>query len=202
MLTDKQLKYKSLLEQEEDARIESVFIYFVSTVLQKIKPGTLISIPKRYIDTYQSKKDYFKSISGLEILELTNNNQDTVWYVYDTSFLTEHLQCQGIKDLLEDNEYNNTKCLDTMLQTLTYRFKNSNFPHEVGVFLGYPLEDVKGFIKNKGHNCLACRFWKVYHDVENAMNMFAAIDNAQSTAVTLLTDNLSMNQVIEQLKIN
>lgn len=47
------------------------------------------------------------------------------------------------------------------------------FPHEVGVFLGYPLEDVKGFIDNGGRNCTCCGCWKCYGDPEAARRRFA-----------------------------
>lgn len=46
------------------------------------------------------------------------------------------------------------------------------FPHEIGVFLGYPLEDVKGFIENRGNGCKACGTWKVYGDSESATALF------------------------------
>ena len=57
------------------------------------------------------------------------------------------------------------------MEQLGERIKQSGqcqFPHEIGVFLGYPLEDVKGFIENKGKNFLYSGYWKVYSDVERA----------------------------------
>ena len=48
------------------------------------------------------------------------------------------------------------------------RFLSEPCPHEVGLFLGYPPEDVKGFIENKGRNALCSGLWKVYSDKENA----------------------------------
>lgn len=46
------------------------------------------------------------------------------------------------------------------------------FPHEIGLFLGYPIEDVKGFIENKAEcaKCVGC--WKVYGDEEKAQKAF------------------------------
>ena len=46
-------------------------------------------------------------------------------------------------------------------------------PHEVGVFLGYPLEDVEGFIANGGRSCTCCGCWKCYGDPEAARRRFA-----------------------------
>ena len=46
------------------------------------------------------------------------------------------------------------------------------FPHEIGVFLGYPLEDVKGFIVHGGRNYTCCGCWKCYGDPEQAQRQF------------------------------
>ena len=50
---------------------------------------------------------------------------------------------------------------------------DSEFPHEIGLFLGYPADDVKGFIENKAacSKCAGC--WKVYGDEQTAMSLFA-----------------------------
>ena len=47
------------------------------------------------------------------------------------------------------------------------------FPHEIGLFLGYPLEDVQGFIENCGKNYRLCGCWKVYGDPQAALRCFA-----------------------------
>lgn len=46
------------------------------------------------------------------------------------------------------------------------------FPHEIGVFLGYPLSDVKGFIRHKGKNFTLCGCWKCYGDPGEAQRQF------------------------------
>ena len=49
---------------------------------------------------------------------------------------------------------------------------NPGFPHEVGLFLGYPPADVDGFMHRK-HACKLSGIWKVYDDVEGASRQFA-----------------------------
>ena len=46
------------------------------------------------------------------------------------------------------------------------------FPHEIGLFLGFPVEDVKAFIEKDGHDCLTCGFWKVYCNKSQALETF------------------------------
>ena len=42
----------------------------------------------------------------------------------------------------------------------------------IGVFLGYPLEDVVGFVANKGKNYTFCGYWKCYGDPAAAQKTF------------------------------
>ena len=61
------------------------------------------------------------------------------------------------------------QCVACLIRRLR---ESEEFPHEIGLFLSYPPEDVRGFIENK-----ACRFkcaglWKVYGDEERAKELF------------------------------
>lgn len=51
--------------------------------------------------------------------------------------------------------------------------ESADFPHEIGIFLDYPLGDVQGFIENEGRNfkCVGC--WKVYCDECASLKKFA-----------------------------
>ena len=62
------------------------------------------------------------------------------------------------------------ECLDRLSERIG---TSADFPHEVGIFLGYPTEDVVGFIENKGENFKLCGCWKVYGDEEAAKKTFA-----------------------------
>ena len=60
-----------------------------------------------------------------------------------------------------------------------------NFPHEIGIFLGYPLEDVKSFIEKKGEDCLTCGEWKVYHDEQSAEKIFHKLTHCKEVYLRL-----------------
>ncbi|MCD8040533.1 MAG: DUF3793 family protein [Clostridia bacterium] len=60
------------------------------------------------------------------------------------------------------------------LRELKSRFaKNNGFPHEVGLFLGYPLEDVKGFIYDAKGGKNIGGWWKVYSRPQEKAKLFA-----------------------------
>ena len=54
---------------------------------------------------------------------------------------------------------------------------------QIGVFLGYPLTDVVGFIENRGRNFTCCGCWKAYGDPNAARRHFAQL--SKCTAVYL-----------------
>ena len=58
------------------------------------------------------------------------------------------------------------------LAHLAQRMKEAGeFPHEIGLFLSYPPEDVEGFMsKSAPCKCVGC--WKVYGDAERACRLF------------------------------
>ena len=50
--------------------------------------------------------------------------------------------------------------------------ESGEFPHEVGLFLSYPPEDVKGFIAHRANDFKCAGLWKVYGDEQAAKNIF------------------------------
>ena len=59
-----------------------------------------------------------------------------------------------------------------MLRHLRRQLQGEQFPHEIGLFLGYPPADVEGFLRDGGRNCKLCGPWKVYGDVEEAARRY------------------------------
>lgn len=48
-----------------------------------------------------------------------------------------------------------------------------SFPHEIGLFLGYPPADVAGFIRHRGQKFSLSGYWKVYGEEAEARALFA-----------------------------
>lgn len=69
--------------------------------------------------------------------------------------------------------YQSTKpehCLAELMRKLN---GDGGFPHEIGLFLGYPPEDVRGFIENGSKNFKSVGCWKVYGNEREAKKRFA-----------------------------
>jgi hypothetical protein len=70
------------------------------------------------------------------------------------------------------------------------------FPHELGLILGYPPEDVKGFIQNKGSAYLYSGYWKVYKDLERSLQTFARYEKAKILVLTWILRGGSIRSIL------
>ena len=78
--------------------------------------------------------------------------------------------------------------LAALLDYLRGQFVRSDFPHEIGLFLGYPVEDVLGFVRHKGRYYKCCGYWKVYGDVEHAKQCFRRYDTCRECFETIFKE--------------
>ena len=79
---------------------------------------------------------------------------------------------------------------------MRYMELKQDFPHELGLFLGYPIEDVEGFIKENGKNYLYSGYWKVYKDTELKIRLFKDYERVQTEIVRLLYEGLNIMDII------
>ena len=66
---------------------------------------------------------------------------------------------------------------ENCLRRLSGRIREAKqFPHEIGLFLSYPPEDVRGFMEHREEGCKCVGCWKVYGDEQAAKRRFAQYD--------------------------
>ena len=94
-------------------------------------------------------------------------------YLYREAWITRILCQPEIQDFLRRQGYRPEEGCQAMLTRLSRRLcLEEDYPHEIGVFLGYPLEDVEGFIRHRGMDFTCCGYWKVYGDAAAAQRRF------------------------------
>ncbi len=107
---------------------------------------------------------------SLKVLRFSRGN--ALIYVYREKQLKEDFKKNGVAEFLFSYGYDITN-IQACIERLNKRIcESENFPHEIGLFLGYPLGDVTGFIENKGKNSLYTGFWKVYCNKNETLKIF------------------------------
>ncbi len=155
---------------------EEQLIRHCSPTLAGLKTGSLFSCP------FDGEEGLRRDIcrlnktlvpKGLRVLPLRMEKGRALIYVYRVSDLQRDLRDRQVQELLLAEGYRMEgaeRCLRRLMQRLR---TGKDFPHEIGLFLSYPAEDVRGFMENRacGHKCVGC--WKVYGDEAAAKRCFA-----------------------------
>lgn len=132
---------------------------------------------------------------GLRVLPLRYRNGKALIYVFRPTKLSGDLKHTIADRLLRERGY----CFETpqhCILQLMQKLGEEDFPHEIGLFLGYPPEDVRGFIENHDAcKCVGC--WKVYGDENAARKLFAKYKKC--TAV--YSERLKKGASIERLAV-
>ena len=113
------------------------------------------------------------SHKGLRIIPLRISGNEALIYIYRPEKLAKDLQAADARHILNDCGYSSftvPECISVLMKKLK---QEGDFPHEIGLFLGYPPEDVSGFIENKASGSKLTGCWKVYGDAKKASKTFA-----------------------------
>lgn len=155
---------------------EELLIRHCAPTLAGLKTGNLFSAvfesKEALCQSARSFNHRFRS-KGLQLVPLRYQNGRALLYVYRPQKLAKDLLHSTAASILTAQGYQPEipgKCIAALRKRLR---KNDGFPHEIGLFLGYPPEDVEGFICNKAENCKCVGCWKVYGDEKAARKTFA-----------------------------
>ena len=156
--------------------IDHIIGYHCAPAIRGIKLSNLVSIPRDMNEQIQFVlTEYNKEFNekGLFFFELCRCKARRLLLVFREKQLRDYVRQPAVMKFLKAYGYQDTMSIMEMLEHLRYRMEASvDFPHEIGVFLGYPLKDVKSFISRRGNGYSMCGEWKVYHDVVDAQRSF------------------------------
>lgn len=155
--------------------IERSLIEHCSPTLASLKVGSLFSFLAPACSGLHAQIEQMNVLlekKGLTLRLVKALDGRALCYLYRSSQLNAVLSDDQNAAFLRGQGYADMQpCC--VLETLCRRLEeNPDFPHEIGLFLGYPLGDVIGFIENKGRNCLCCGCWKAYTDACAAQKLF------------------------------
>ncbi|MBC8019306.1 MAG: DUF3793 family protein [Verrucomicrobia bacterium] len=126
-----------------------------SEVLGGVKPANLVSLVNRIRpcgrNLYQLWQAHYDEIitrlTGICFKVLQTRESALLLFCYNPDHLERHLAHHGIRCLLKKAGYDTSLSSEALLAELCRRIGNSDsFPHEIGLFIGYPAKDVAAFM--------------------------------------------------------
>ena len=149
-------------------RFESLLANYCAPALKQYKYANMFHLPKDDDSIRSFIKQYNQQFNskGIFFILIEQETQYTI-YVYNSK-LKDYISSNAVQNFLKSYQYPNT--FELCIQELKKRLNTKNYPHEIGVFLGYPLDDVIGFIEHKPYYLVGD--WKVYQNVNEAKKQF------------------------------
>ena len=145
----------------------------------------MFTVPAAYLRFVRSA---FRG-TGIRVKCLCQGAGRAVVYVYREAEVQQCLEDPQVAAFLQQygidlNKIESEACLNHLGARVSLSARGmEHYPHEMGIFLGYPLEDVRGFIRHEGKESRYTGYWKVYGDVTQAKQIFQAYDDAKECAV-------------------
>lgn len=118
-------------------------------------------------------------------------------YVFRPSLLQKQLEEEKTRSLMEQLGYCDHRigCCLNVLQKKLQGYQE--FPHEIGCFLGYPTEDVIGFMNHE--KCVYYGTWKVYKNVEKAKKLFTLYDKCTRKCLDQMDAGYPLEEIAEPI---
>ena len=181
-------------------RFENELVHHCAPALCRLKPANLVSFAKRefpelphVLQTYQPVMESY----GIHMELLCSCDKRWLVLVYDPALLQRQLSQSTVSNLLQRDGYP-AGGMRAQLEFLKYRLQRyRTFPHEIGLFLGYPISDVLAFQQNRGEGCKLWGYWKVYTNVEAAKKSFATFDACRDALEQALRAGKTVTQLLE-----
>ena len=154
---------------------EEMVVRQAAPTLAGIKTGSLFPCPCAEKDVLLGEIRAFNRrylSRGLCLLPLRFTPGSVLLYLYRPAQLQRDLQNGLAAELLHQAGYAAGSCAQCVAELIRRFRRDSAFPHEVGLFLSYPPEDVRGFLTGCSEDCKCAGLWKVYGDEAAAKRLF------------------------------
>lgn len=183
-------------------QVPFLVLFHCAPVLKGIKASNMITLPK---GAWLQVAGYLKG-TKVDWHILSSGTRADVLLLYRKEWLEKLLADSRNRAFLEERGYR-VKEGDTPVKVCellemvrdrygSYRDSRRGFPHELGILLQYPLEDVMAFIEHGGEDYLMNGYWKVYHDPARAKEIFRRYNRVRETASREFMEGRSWKEII------
>ncbi len=179
---------------------DEVIIKHCSPTLAGMKTGAI------FLTDFHTRKELTQDLrkmnrrladKGVRIVPIHFKKDKVLIYLYRPSSLKKDLENREAFSILQEMGYR-CQTPEQYLVKLIANYDNKNvIPHEIGLFLGYPPEDVRGFMENKAKNYKMVGTWKVYGNEEEAKEKFRKYKKCSS----IYYDQWCSGKTIEKLTV-
>lgn len=188
---------KKCCENKSNSSYIKRILEMIGPVILGSKPSEIVNIPgtieEKRVKLFQIQS-FFSNCSKITYrIITTHDGGKRVLFINELSMnrVLSNKRCINfLKFIGYPSDYN----FDGYINELVSRLESEEFPHEIGVFLGYPLKDVLGFMGYGKKELVEIRNWKIYGDKQVSYDVYNSFLRDKKIMREMI-DNLSMNEL-------
>lgn len=159
------------------------FMEQIGATLMGVKPASILSI--RAAECLDVCKKNFLKDSPLAFVIIRDANGGKQIFLYHKERLGKVLQDNRVRRYLTALGYPPDGTTDGFVRVLAKKLRGGDFPHEIGIFLGYPLKDVYGFMGAK-IPYRKTMGWRMYGDIRASEAAYHSFRDARGSVRRML----------------
>lgn len=180
-------------------KFEKTVCFHCASALCGLKSSNLVNLSYH---TFPSLKEDLETLNRLfspkiNFTVLKSTETAILVLVWKKEALRKALFCEANYQYLLKHGYSKTKDIYLYIELLKEKLNNNaTFPHEIGVFLGYDLDDVIEFEKGNKYSIFT-GYWKVYSNLDTKLQTFAKFTKCRNTFISLLDKGYSLELLLK-----
>lgn len=196
-------KFLNIVNEYNDLEyLFSVIIRNAAPTIRKHKTSSLINFTNSNVnrnlnDLWEKHKNEVKDKLDVDYFELKKDKTSTLVLFFNIEKINLSIRDKSNMEFLKRFGYNETMDAAQCLSLLGKRFQYM-CPHEIGIFLGYPIEDVTSFVDFPNTKCKMVGYWKVYHDIESAEIIFTKYDEIKHAIVQSMMRGMKPTELLKK----
>lgn len=166
---------KNCCENKSNSIYIKRILEMIGAVILGSKPAEIINVP----GSNEEKKlklsqieSFFSHCSRVTYRIITTHDGGKRVLFINEKSMEKVLSNKRCVNFLKFVGYSSNYELNEYMDELVFRLQSEEFPHEIGVFLGYPLKDVLGFMGYGNKELVEIRNWRIYGDKEVSYKVY------------------------------
>lgn len=149
----------------------SSYITWVLEILGPVilgsKPSEILNISTKdalRVEKLKEIKSFFSNCMKISYTIIDTYDGGTRVLFFNEESLSNVLSNKKCVNFLKFIGYPTSANVDEYVDILVDKLHSEDFPHEIGIFLGYPLKDVVGFMGYGNYEFYKTKNWRIYGD--------------------------------------
>lgn len=185
-----------IVQKINPKELETQFILQCAPLIAELKPSNLLIISR------ENEKKVRQILKGTELSSTTlvRVKNKVTMFLFRRPLLEQYLSEEKVKNFLIEFGHQDKNLQELLLEVQVryeaYANGKGAFPHELGLLLGYPVEDVKGYMIHKGRGSLCTGYWQVYENPAEKKSLFRKYEMAKEGLIRLFSNGMAIRDLI------